>query len=304
MFALPIVAACGGGGNSSNPCHQVFQNGQWVTVCSPDPASSPQPASSPTVSTAIPEGIWGGGMSTGIGGATITGLAVSTLVLETGQYFIIPTSTTATGTSTGSPGTKTVPGVGLVEGLLSARAGSFSDSAGVVYPWTDIPVATAMSGSFSSKTSLSGTLNPTLSLSAPFPPPSAMPITFNGDYNPVYDTPATVVEGQGAWTGEAIGSSTWSNLTINADGSFSGGPSVPPTSPSAPDSCLFSGSLAPRSTGKHVLDGTVTFNNDFCVLPQGNSMPIEAVVYANGHQIFVAGVSVQRDHSFVFVSTR
>jgi hypothetical protein len=192
----------------------------------------------------------------------------------------------------------TVPGVGVVEGLLSASAGKFSDSAGVVYPSSDIPVATAMSGSFSSKTSLSGTLNPTLSLTAPFPQ-NAMPIAFNGDYNALYDTPATVAEAQGTWTGQTIGSSSSlgsASLTVGADGLFSG----------SSGTCSFNGSIAPRPTGKHVLDGTVTFTSGWCVQPSGaNSMAIEAVVYGNQHnQLFVAGVTAQRDRAFVVLATK
>lgn len=255
MLTLPIVAACGGGGGDG-PCMQATSAG-WV-ACTPAPKAS----------TVIPEGIWGGGTS--------TGLAVSTLVLENGQYFIVPTSTS---------------GVGLVEGVMTASGGNFSDSAAVAYPSSDVPVAATTSGSFTAKKSLSGTVAAAQSLSSPFPQGTTS-VTFNGDYNSLYDSPATLSEAQGTWTGQTEASSVPVSLTVAADGTFTG----------ANGTCTFSGSVAPRSTGKHVLDGKVTFNSSSCLLGSGSSLNFEAVV--SGNQLVAAGVTSQRDHAFVVLATK
>jgi hypothetical protein len=256
MLTLPIVAACGGGGHDG-PCQQ-FNGTAWV-ACTP---------AAPPPSTAIPEGIWGGGTS--------TGLAVSTLVLENGQYFIVPTSTS---------------GVGLVEGIMTASAGNFTDPAAVVYPSSDVPVAATTTGSFTAKKSLSGTVAASQSLSSPFPQ-GTTGVTFNGDYNSLYDSPATIAEALGTWTGQTAGSSASVSLSVAADGTFTG----------TNGSCSFSGSVTPRSTGKHVLDGKVTFNSNSCLLSAGTSMGFEAVV--SGNQFVAAGVTTQRDHAFVVVATK
>lgn len=254
IAVIPFIAGCGGGGDK--PCQQLTSAG-WQ-ACAPAPKPS----------TAIPEGIWGGGTS--------DGLAVSTLVLENGQYFIVPTSTS---------------GVGLVEGIMTASGGNFSDPSAVVYPATDVPVAASVSGSFSAQKTLSGTVAASQALSSPFAQGSTG-ISFNGNYNSLYDSPATIVEAQGTWTGQTAGSSAGATLTVAADGTFTG----------ADGSCSFSGSVSPRATGKHVLDGKVTFNTSACILTAGTSMNFEAVV--SGNQLVAAGVTAQRDHAFAIVATK
>ncbi|MFX1767861.1 hypothetical protein PWP93_35880 [Paraburkholderia sp. A1RI-2L] len=255
LAVLPIAAACGGG--SDGPCKQLTSAG-WV-ACTP--STTP-----PKVDTSIPEGIWGGGTS--------DGLAVSTLVLETGQYFIVPTSTS---------------GIGLVEGMMSGNNGNISDPAAVIYPASNVPVAGTLSGSFSAKKTLTGTVSASAALSSPFPSGS-MSSTFNGNYNSLYDSPATIAEAVGSWTGQTSGSTV--TLTVKADGTFTG----------ANSGCTFSGTVSPRSTGKHVLDGKVTFDNSACVLGAGASTTFVAVV--NGNQLAAAGVTSQRDHAFVVVATK
>ncbi|MFT0167464.1 hypothetical protein ACLKMY_00350 [Paraburkholderia mimosarum] len=255
IAVFPFVAACGGG--HDDPCKQLTSAG--FVPCTP-------PAPSTKVDTSIPEGIWGGGTS--------DGLAVSTLVLETGQYFIVPTSTN---------------GIGLVEGMMTGNNGNISDPAAVIYPASNMPVAGTLSGNFSAKKTLTGTVSASAALSSPFPS-GATSSTFNGNYNSLYDSPATVAEAVGSWTGRTSGSSV--TLTVASDGTFSG----------ANAGCTFSGNVSPRSTGKHVLDGKVTFNNSACVLGTGASMTFEAVV--SGNQLVGAGVTQQRDHAFVVVATK
>ena len=74
----------------------------------------------------------------------------------------------------------------------------------------------------------------------------------------------------GSWTGQTSGSSA--TLTVLSDGTFTG----------SNDGCAFNGTVAPRSTGKHVLDGKVTFNTTACTLGAGASMTFD--VFVNGNQ--------------------
>jgi len=247
------VAGCGGGSGSGNVCQPVTTGG--YAHCAP--SGNPPPPS-----TAIPEGIWGG--------ATSDGAAVSLLVLETGQYYLVPTSPTIDG---------------LVEGIMTASNYSFTDAAAVVYSSSTTLVAGTVSGSFIAKTSLSGTLTTAQALSSPFPQ-GATSVTFNGNYNSLYDTPATVAEAVGTWSGQTSVSTSPVTLTVAANGAVSGSDGI----------CTFSGSVSPRPTGKHVLDGTVTFSGSGCLLQTSNPLTFETVI--QGDQLVAAGVTSQRDHGF------
>lgn len=240
--ALPVfLSACGGG------------NDAFCVATGGDNCGTPP-------STAIAEGLWGG--------ATNTGQAFSLLVLENGQYFAAPTTTS---------------GAGFVEGVMTASGGNFTDNAAVVYEPTGGVTAATMAGSFSAKQSISGTLSAF--------PAGTTAVSFSGDYNTLYDTPATVAEAAGTWTGPLTGGTASATVIVAADGSVAG----------VNASCTFTGSLKPRPTGKHVLDGTVTFGSA-CFLPAGSSMPFEAVV--SGKQLVAVGVTGQRDHGFAFLGTQ
>ncbi|TDV04657.1 hypothetical protein [Paraburkholderia caballeronis] len=255
--AALALSACGGGGDG--PLCTGF--GGTINTC-PGSTNNPPP------STAVPAGIWGG--------ATSDGNAVSLLVLETGQYFLVPTSSS---------------GTDLVEGIMTASNFNFSDPAAVVYPSSSMPVAATVSGSFTTAKSLSGTVATTAPLSSPLAQ-GATSTAFNGDYNSLYDKPATVTEAVGNWSGQTSASTLPITVSIATDGTLTG----------ANGSCSFTGSVAPRSTGKHVLNGMLTFNTSGCILGAGNSLNIEAVVL--GNQLVAAGVTPQRDHGFAIVATK
>lgn len=246
LLALPILAACGGGGDDG-PCRK-FENGAFVP-CTPAPNPSPK----------VPEGIWGG--------ASSNGFAVSTLVLENGHYLSIYSSGGAVR--------------GLVEGILTASGGKFTDPAAVDFTGAVSPVAASVSGTFTEKQSMSGTVQV-----------GGQTISFNGNFNSLYDTPVTLADAQGTWTGGLAGSSNPVTVTVSANGTFTGTDGV----------CNFNGTVTPRSTGKHVLDGTVTFQNSSCALGAGTSLNFEAV--PSGSQVVAAGVTSQRNGAFVFIGNK
>lgn len=246
FLALPILAACGGG-DDDEPCRKM-EGGVFVP-CTPAPNPSPK----------VPEGIWGG--------ATNTGLAVSTLVLENGHYFSVYTSGGAF--------------AGLVEGILTASGGKFSDPAAVNFSAAASPMAATVNGTFTEKQSMSGTVQV-----------GGQTVSFNGNYNSLYDTPVTLADAQGTWTGGLAGSSNPVTVTVSANGALTG----------ADGACSFSGTVTPRSGGKHVLDGTVTFQNSSCALGTGTSVNFEAV--PSGNQVVAAGVTSQRNGAFVFIGNK
>jgi hypothetical protein len=92
----------------------------------------------------------------------------------------------------------------------------------------------------------------------------------------------------GSWIDAQVGGP--STLTVNADGSFTGTNST----------CALSGSLTPRATGKHILDGTVLLQNNgtsTCAFGNGATLPFEATLI-NG-ELTAVGVTPQRDRAFV-----
>lgn len=246
FLALPIFAACGGG-DDDEPCRKM-EGGVFVP-CTPAPNPSPK----------VPEGIWGG--------ASSNGLAVSTLVLENGRYFSIYSSGGAVS--------------GLVEGILTASGGKFTDPAAVDFSGPSSPMAASVNGTFTEKQSMSGTVQV-----------GGQTVSFNGNYNSLYDTPVTLADAQGTWTGGLAGSSASVTVTVGANGTFTG----------TDGACGFSGTVTPRASGKHVLDGTVTFQNSSCALGTGTSINFEAV--PSGGQIVAAGVTSQRNGAFVFIGNK
>ena len=246
LLALPVLAACGGGSSD-----QVCTGGANL-----------EKNCMPKTSHALPEGIWNG--------ATTSGLAAQTLVLENGEYFSVYTSSGNF--------------VWMTQGIVTATDGSFTDPATVALASSGALIAATVTGFFTAKTSLAATTNVNLS-------PAVPPLVFNGTYNTVYDTPLAISDVLGTWTNPAT-VTTATTVTFAADGSLTG----------SQGACTFTGSVKPRSTGKHVLDGSLLFTSAACSAGNGVAMPIEATVI-NG-QLTFAGVTPQRSSAFVLSATR
>jgi hypothetical protein len=246
LLALPLLAACGGGG-SDETC---VTNGDLTKTCVAKPSHT------------IPEGIWFG--------ATDTGLAAQTIVLETGQYFSIYTSNQDL--------------VWMTEGMLTATDGAFTDPATVALHFSGEIVAGKSSGTFTAKSVLaaSTSINTT---------PNLTGLNFNGNYSATYDTPLAISDVLGAWRNPA-NIATVSTITFAADGSVTG----------SQGACTFTGSFRARATGKHVLDGSLTFTAAACATGSGVSMPVEATVVNN--QMSIVGVTPQRSTAFYLAATR
>ncbi|SAK80056.1 hypothetical protein AWB76_05388 [Caballeronia temeraria] len=242
LLALPILAACGGG-NDDKTCVTDLSNLTKSCVANP--------------SHALPEGIWYGSVNSS------QSIAAQTIVLENGQYFSIYTQ----GGSF----------VWLIEGIMTATDGAFTDPATVGFHSLGAIRGGTLSGTFSTKS----TLTATTSL---FVSPDTTATSFNGNYNTTYDTPIGISDVARTWN-SATGVTPASTITFAADGTARGTQSA----------CAFTGSFKPRSTGKHLLDGTLNFTGSLCSL-DNMSMSAEATV-VNG-QLTIVGVTPQRDQAF------
>jgi len=242
LLALPILAACGGG-NDDQTCVSDLSNLKKTCVA--------------TTAHALPEGVWYGSVNSS------QSVAAQTIVLETGQYYSIFTQ----GGSF----------VWLIEGIMTATDGAFSDPATVGFHTLGAIRAGSLSGNFTTKSALTAT-------TSLFVAPDTTATNFNGNYNATYDTPIAISDVARTWNSGA-GVAPVSTITFATDGTAKG----------AQSACTFTGSFKPRSTGKHLLDGTLNFAGSSCAL-NNVSMSVEATVI-NG-LLTVVGVTPQRDQAF------
>jgi hypothetical protein len=216
----------------------------------------------------LPEGIWNGAMS------STEGVSAQTLVLENGQYYTYFS--------------KSGSFYWMLEGNMTATNGAFTDNASVGLVPGNIRAGES-SGTFTSKGQISATTSLYIST-------DPAPTTWTGSYNSVYDTPIAISDVARSWTSPS-GATPVSTLTIGADGAASG-TQVLTSGTTTVSSCTFTGSFKPRSTGKHVLDGTLAFSaaaNQSCYLAN-ISIPVEATL-VNG-LLTIMGVPAQRDQVF------
>jgi hypothetical protein len=208
-------------------------------------------------SPALPEGLWYGSVN------SAQSLAAQTIVLESGQYFSIYTQ----GGSF----------VWLIEGTMTATNGAFTDSTTVGFHSLGAIRAGTLSGNFTTRSALTAT-------TSLFVSPDTTATSFNGTYNTTYDTPIALSDVARTWS-SGTGVTPISTITFAADGTAKGTQSA----------CTFTGSFKPRSSGKHLLDGTLNFAGSSCSL-NNVSMTVEATV-VNG-LLTVVGVTPQRDQAF------
>jgi hypothetical protein len=218
----------------------------------------------------------------GVYSGTLTGSssnAFNLLILENGDYWSMY------GTQVG-----TVFGVaGFIQGTGSSSNGSFTSANG-----KDFGVSPAVSGvvnatyNATAKT-INGTTTSTSGTS-----------TFNGGpitgslYN--YDTAATLSTIVGSWTTTSLTGETVT-ISIAADGTFTA---------VSNGGCNFSGTFAPRASGKNVFNTSLTFGVVPCELPNQTATGI-AVAYpltTGQTQLIVAGTDAARTVGAAVIGTR
>ena len=122
LLTLPVLAACGGGGDGKTCSTDL---GTLTKSCVANP------------SHALPEGLWYGSVNSG------QSVAAQTIVLETGQYFSIYTQNGSF--------------VWFIEGIMTATDGVFSDQATVGFHSLGAIRAGTLNGNFTNKTALAAT---------------------------------------------------------------------------------------------------------------------------------------------------
>ncbi len=197
-------------------------------------------------------------------GTTSTGLQFSLLVLENDQFYSL------VGTTSG--GVFFVSS--LVDGQGNSNNGSFSASGVNQYFGDGQVIPGTVASTYTPRVSIAGTLSQ----------PSFGNSTFNGtapaNTTYVYDTPANLSGISGAWSGGDL-SGEGVNFSITAGGAISGTSAL---------GCSFTGSVAPRASGKNVFNTSVTFGSAPCDLPGQTAQGIALTfLLANGQrQLLVA----------------
>ncbi|TAM49975.1 MAG: hypothetical protein EPN57_22940 [Paraburkholderia sp.] len=195
------------------------------------------------------------------------GRSVDTLVLGDTRYFAIYS---ANGTVSD-----------MVQGTLSVNGNDISDTASIDFSLGGTVAAASLSGSVIEKQTLSATVSK-----------SNVSNSFTASYDPSYDNAPTTVEVVGTWSGTSIGSTDPATLNIAGDGTFSG----------TSGACTFAGSATPKSDGKNVFEGTITYTSSSCGVVAGTSVPFDAAV--SGNRMLAAGVNATRAVAFAFLGTR
>jgi hypothetical protein len=167
---------------------------------------------------------------------------------------------------------------GFIQGTGKSNNGSFSSTNARDFG-TVPPLSATVNASYVAGTSVQGTVNgggSTFTLSGTAIPAS----TF--DYNAAASLSSIV----GNWHLAALDGSPTS-LAITANGAFTG----------SSGGCAFTGTLAPRPSGKNVYDFSVTFGAAPCALPTQTATGIALSYLLAGttiRQLIVAGVSSNR----------
>jgi hypothetical protein len=227
--------------------------------------------SSVATTTAIrsPEGLWTG---------TLAGSASRNfhlLVLEDGEFWA------PYGIDTGTAFFV----AGFVQGHATASAGSFVSNDTRDFGFIP-PLAETVSATYTD-TTISGTVSS-----------SAPPVTLSGSRPTatfyIYDTPADLQTIVGAWNLTSITRDLVA-LNIAANGTFTGSSA----------GCTFSGTFAPRPSGKNVFNVALTFGAAPCALPGASARGI-AVSFVIGGQreLLVAGVDANRTAGTLLAGVR
>jgi hypothetical protein len=184
-----------------------------------------------TVTNAVAEGVWSG--------TTSTNYALQAVVLENGDFYAI--------FGTSSNGVFSV--YGFDQGA-AAISGSTLSGALKEYYYNGNTYSSALSATVVNGTSMTGTNTWSDNSKTTW---AVTPIA-SSTY--VYNRAANLSEVSGSWTGTLLnGSST--TITIGSTGVVAG----------TNGSCTFTGSAAPRNSGKNIFNVSLTFGGAPCALP-------------------------------------
>ncbi len=213
-------------------------------------------------------------------GTVSTGTQFQLIALENDQIYAL----------IGSPDAQGVFRVSsLLEGSGTSSNGSFSAANAREYGSNGQVTGLAVSGSFNPRATVMGTATSATSMT-----------TFSGtalaltSYN--YDTPATLASVTGTWTGATLfGESV--TYSVSSTGAVSG---------ASAQGCRFTGTAAPRASGKNVFDATVTFGAAPCAAPgvTGTGIGVAAPLANGRSQLLLALTNAGRTNAVVVFSQK
>ena len=177
----------------------------------------------------------------------------------------------------------------LIEGQGTSRNGSFTASSVREYANDGTVFNGSLSASYVPRVSVNGSIT-SGAVTASFTSAPVSTQTFN------YDTPATLSAITGTWPGSDL-SGEGVTFNINPNGGIVG---VSQTG------CNFTGTAAPRPSGKNVFDVTVNFGSANCGLPNMsvNGVGVITNLDVGGRQLIVALTNSGRNAGTVVFAAR
>jgi hypothetical protein len=237
--AALMLAACGsGGGSSSSPT-------------TPTDPTTPVNPTDPTVKTSV-EGYWGGPTNR-VDPATGASFVMAGPVLENGEYWLVVSLN------------------GLIDSMVHGKGQSASNKFNSTDAkfWGKDGVQTNVAGTLAStdayvvNTSFPGIVN---WLSGT----QQVGWSFSLRYDSSYDTPASTAYVVGNWAGTVESSSGRERFTFVVTSQGAAAPALTMTilAPSPQAGCVWSGTIAPRASGKNIYNVAMTIGQQSsCALP-------------------------------------
>lgn len=233
---------------------------EGATICVATAGTPPGPP------TGFAEGLWSGHLG--------NGRAARAVVLDDGNFYLIY------GTSTNA-----LSVVGVVHGNVGSSGGAFTSNNAREFNFESFQVGIgSIAGQYASKSSLSGTIDSTIAST-----------TFALAYDPGYDTPASLGQLAGSYSGQVdlagvIGVSQSITLEVKQVGGVVSGKT---------SGCPFEGTVLPRGA-VNVFDLTVTFQGGGCPLGKSTFTGI-AVLEAGTGRLFAVLLNNPRTDVIVYV---
>jgi hypothetical protein len=231
--------------------------------------------SSDTTADQSPQGLWIG--------TTNTGYELAAIVLENGDYYSLYSQDGII--------------IGANYGRLTTTDNTFTGTLKDIYVPNNKTNSGTISGSFVPKSALQGvSVYDDNKVGA-----------FTTTYRESYDTPATLDAITGQYSAPIFRSSLIATLDIDEDGTVNG--FTQRTTTTLP-SCIISGNVVPRASGKNVYDLTLFWNNNpdpnapICCNP-GSSIcatgtPTTGVAVINGNYLYTAWINVANTGGFLW----
>lgn len=208
-----------------------------------------------------PQGFWYG---------TSAGYNIEAVILENGELYNIFS--------------KNGVAYGVDYGTITVSGSSYNGVLKEFYIPTNQVYSGAVNATFVPKTSMQGTTQGG----------TAAPVPFTARYDSSYDTPATLAQITGTYTGNYYTGAPV-NLSISSNGVVSG----------ISVACQIGGSVAPRASGKNVYNVNLVFSGANCQPGTGSASGIGVLSVVNGSTyLYTAGLNASQTNGFFWIGKK